>query len=815
MTYDRELKICTAGSRDALFWAPEETTWPALAERLKTPRKGTESHAAYLRMTKAQQDRLKDVGGFLGGSLKRGRRKIREVTGRDLVTLDLDAIPAGGTDGVLFSVDLLGCAACVYSTRKHDAGHPRLRVILPLKRTVTGEEYEPLARGIAGKLGIETADPTCFRPNQMMYWPNVSCDSEYVYEVYGGPALDPDAVLGEYADWRDARQWPRLPAERAGNRRSGAKLQDPAEKTGVVGAFCRRYGIARAMDELIPGVYLPTDDPERWTYAGGSTSGGAVVYEDKWLYSHHATDPCSGQEVNAWDLVRIHKFAAMDEDAAEDAPVNRLPSFAAMRELAMGLDDVKRDLLDEARSRISEDFGTAPPDGDWRLQLKMGKNGDVLGTLVNLRLICDNDPSLQAFGYDTFLGLPCVYGKLPWDPREERRPWSDADDNGAAWYAEAAYGIRDLRRIKMAVDAAMADRRRDALREYLEGLAWDGAPRAAELLIRYLKAEDTPYTRAVTRKWLAGCAARGLDPGCKFDSVLTLIGAQGAGKSLLADILGGDWYNDSIQTFTGKEAAEQLRAAWIVEIPEVDRFSGRFEASAVKQFITRRDDIYRVPFERRTTPHPRRCAFIATTNAADFLVDATGNRRWWIVRCAATQAERGEDLEQLRRDRDQVWAEAVALWRAGEPLTLDGDIFAEAGRQQESAVTEDPWQGIVEEFARRPVPADWDARKPEDRRLWWADEFGRQLAAEGLEERRKICAAEVWYEAFGRELAALDGRSSRRIMNVLRKLEGWTEIGARPTVYGRQKCFFNDGMSGLPADESHQSHRNHQSHQNY
>ena len=330
---DRTLTISVAGSRDALYWAPMTLTWAALVERLKTPMAGTESHAAYMRrMPKAQRDKLKDVGGFLGGSLKNGRRKIAAVTGRDLITLDLDTIPAGGTDDVLFDVDLLGCAACVYSTRKHDPDHPRLRVVIPLKRTATGEEYEPLALKIADRLGLTKADPTCFRPNQMMYWPNISADSVYVYEVYDKPFLDPDAILSEYADWRDATQWPRLPGAKATEHKArGAKQTDPETKSGIVGAFCRCYDIRRAMDELIPGTYAPTDDPNRYTYARGSTTGGAIVYEDKWLYSHHATDPCSGIEVNAWDLVRLHLYGDRDEGAKEGTPVNKLPSYEAMK----------------------------------------------------------------------------------------------------------------------------------------------------------------------------------------------------------------------------------------------------------------------------------------------------------------------------------------------------------------------------------------------------------------------------------------------------------------------------------------------------
>lgn len=797
---DRTLTISVGGSRKALSWAATEITWPALLERLKSPIRGKESHEAYMRMAKAQQDSLKDIGGFVGGTLRNGRRKQKNVSGRDLITLDLDTIPAGGTDAILSAVSALGCASCVYSTRKHEPARPRLRIIIPLSRTVTAEEYEPIARRIAEWLGIENCDPTTFESYRLMYWPSASADSEFIYDTNPGGFCDADDVLATYADWRNVAEWPQIPGQAPERRGAAAAQADPTEKNGIVGAFCRLYDIRRVMDELIPGAYAPTDDPDRFTYTGGSTAGGAILYDNKWLYSHHATDPASGRLVNAWDLARLHLFGDLDEDAAPDTPTHKLPSYAAMKEKALSIDEVKRALLDENRAQITEDFGTAPPDGDWRLALDLDARGGVKGSLANLRLIFDNDMSLQDIGNDRFLGQSYVYGKLPWDASGARRAWTDSDDTGAAWYAEVVYGIKDLRRIKMAVDAALERHQHDALREYLEGLAWDGVPRVDDLLIRYFKAEDTPYTRAVTRKFLVGAVARGMDPGCKFDSVLTLIGAQGTGKSLFADILGGEWYNDNIQTFTGKEASEQLRGVWIVELPEVDRFSTKFEASAVKQFITRRDDIYRVPFERRTTPHPRRCVFLASTNAPDFLTDATGNRRWWIVRCRATAEDRGEDLNGLRRDRDQVWAEAVALWRRGEPLTLDASLYAEAAAAQESALSDDPWAGMIEEFAARSVPADWDRRTPDQRRAWWADEFGQRRSADDLLPRRKLCVAEIWYELLGRDLAALEGRSSRRITFILRKLDGWVEIGSRPTVYGKQKCFSPDGQTTKTTD---------------
>ena len=790
MNYDRALTISTAGNRDALIWKPAATTWAALVERLRVPQVGTESHAAYLRMSKSQQDALKDVGGFLGGTLRRGRRKINEVTGRDLITLDLDAIPGGGTEGVLFDVDLLGCAACVYSTRKHDAGHPRLRVILPLARALNKDEYEPAARKAAEKLGIEKADPTCFRPNQMMYWPNVSADSEYVYEVYDKPMLDPDALLAEYGDWHDARQWPQLPGAKAEARPKNAKQQDPTGKEGIVGAFCRCYSITRAMDELLPGVYTPTEDPERFTYAKGSTTGGAVMYEDKWLYSHHATDPCSGIEVNAWDLVRLHKFGERDAEAKEGTPVNRLPSYAAMRDFAQGLDDVKRELL-ARQINAAEEFATPVEDDSWLSELDIDKAGKLRVTARNLALIFHNDPALKGkFSYNQFRHAVTANDALPWnDWTPCPRDWTDPDDAALRNYFDLKYGMNGNGKISDMFTQTAMEHRTDDVQDYLAGLSWDNVPRVDALLVKYLLADDTPYTRAVTRKTLVAAVARAMDPGCKFDPVLTLVGAQGIAKSMFVDILGGPWYNDSIQTFTGKEAQEQLRGSWLVEIPEVDRFSTKFDSAIVKQFITRRDDIFRESYGRRTASHPRRCIFIATTNNPEFLVDASGNRRWWLVHCHATTQKRGADMGQLQKDRDQVWAEAKALWQLGEPLKLPPELENTAAQLQESAQVDDSWRGEIVEFLEKPIPWDWAKRSVDDRLIWWAT-AGRDSTGADLVKRETVCVAEIWRECFGRDKSDLDILKSRRIGNILRTLGGWKPIGTRPAgPYGGQKTF--------------------------
>ena len=247
MENNRMLLISMAGTRKTKHWPRTELTWAEFVEKLKTPVHSTETLEEYLSYAKVKQDELKDVGGFVGGVFAGDIRKAAYVEGRDLLTLDLDNIPAGRTEDILKRVAGLGCNAAVYSTRKHCGYKPRLRVIVPLDRTATADEYEPAARKLASLIGIEFCDPTTFDVARLMYWPSCCRDSEYVCEVYDRPFCSLEGLLGMYGDWTDISQWPQVPGTDAVERRRLAKQENPTEKKGIIGAFCRTYSITQAM----------------------------------------------------------------------------------------------------------------------------------------------------------------------------------------------------------------------------------------------------------------------------------------------------------------------------------------------------------------------------------------------------------------------------------------------------------------------------------------------------------------------------------------------------------------------------------------
>ena len=185
MRDEKNITITTGGSRISKSWVSALWSWKDFQHRaLTSPARSPETLSDYMKLPKSEQDQLKDVGGFVGGELKRspGPRTIANIKNRTLVTLDLDNIPAHGVEKELDMVRALGVCALVYSTRKHRERAPRLRIVMPLAEPCTPEEYEPIARNIAGKLGIDQCDPTTFELNRLMFWPTLSADSEFISE---------------------------------------------------------------------------------------------------------------------------------------------------------------------------------------------------------------------------------------------------------------------------------------------------------------------------------------------------------------------------------------------------------------------------------------------------------------------------------------------------------------------------------------------------------------------------------------------------------------------------------------------------------
>lgn len=790
---DRKIIISAAGSRKATYWPAQTTYWSELVEKLRTPMRGTESLSEYLRLPKSKQDELKDVGGFVAGALKENRRKGSNVLTREVITLDLDNIQPGGTKDVLRRIEGLGCAYAVYSTRKHEESKPRLRVLMPLNRAATADEYEPIARKLAQIIGIEICDPTTFEASRLMYWPSCCVDSNYAYFYGDKPFLDADGMLSMYRDWRNVSEWPEVPGVQQSHAKLAAKQGNPIEKTGIVGAFCKIYDVYKAMEVFLPGIYIPCNDGSgRYTFSGGSTAGGAVVYDNgNFIYSHHSTDPAGGKLCNAFDLVRLHKFNELDDDAKADTPVNKLLSYIAMCELAVKDTYVAAVINQERYEKATQDF-TVPPEkeetANWISKLQVSPTtGTPARTIDNVLIILENDPLLKGkIAYDEFANRSAVLGALPWDGREIRRQWGDKDEAGLIHYLEHVHRITlGDKRISYATSLCAFKHSFDDVKKYLTSLEWDGIKRLDTLLIDYLGARDTAYTRAVIRKSLCAAVARIMTPGCKYDYVPIFAGKPGLGKSTFLKILGKSWYSESLEAFEGKEAAELIQGTWINELGELKGFN-KYEANSIKQFISRTEDIFRKPFGHNTERYPRRCVFFGTSNDSEFLKDITGNRRFWPVDVGIIPTRKSV-WDDLQAEVDQIWAEAFCRWQLGEQLYLTGEIEQEALVEQESHRESDAREGIILEFAGRPMPVDWEKRSMYERKLYWSGEFERNTCE--TKERDRICALEVWVECLGNDIRFVKQTDTRNINSILKKLLGWESCREKFGCYGNQRGF--------------------------
>ena len=779
---DRQIRISTGTSRKAVTWAEQKLFWSEFVAGLAKPVRTTETFSEYKALPKAKQDELKDIGGFVGGTLIDGKRRNDNAGVRDLVTLDADSIEPGGTARILTALTSLGCAYAVYSTRKHEGAAPRLRIIFPLDRSCSSDEYEPIARKLASYIDMNIFDPTTFETVRLMYWPGCSSDSEFVFVYEDKPFVSADGILAMYHDWHSVSEWPEVPGAAKIRDRSAKKQGDPLEKKGVVGAFCRHYTIEQAMEAFIPGEYSPCNDPDRFTYTGGSTVGGAVVYDDKFIYSHHATDPCSGKLCNAFDMVRLHLFGEDDTDAMPDTPVTNLPSYKHMCEFAVGIPEIANERLQERYRQAAEAFSgdtgtdvTIPDDYSWMNKLKVNpQTCKPLSTILNVQLILENDAKLREHMYlDEFKNRVIVVSPLPWDVFEypyQTREWTDSDDAGLRNYMEATYMITGKERILDGFTICMNTHRKNKLKDYFKSLKWDGTARVDRLLIDYFGAEDNAFSRESIRKCLMAAVARVLYPGCKFDNMLILSGRQGIGKSTFFSLLGKEWYSDSLSTFEGKDAAELLQGFWIVEAGELTGLN-RSEMNDVKQFLSKREDIYREPYGRRTSSYPRRCIIVGTTNDKEFLKDVTGNRRFWPIDLEVQKPVKNI-FKELPSEVDQIWAECLFYVSQGENLLLSEEALKLAEESQGRHREVNPKEGLILEFLDRPITKDWYRKDINERRDLMISDF---KVPEGQEcYRDRVCAAEIYAECFKNfNIGIMKRLESMEINNILKGLPGW------------------------------------------
>lgn len=337
------MSIAYGRSSNAKLWKNSVTTWDDLCAKLKTTVRTRETVAEYKAMTKTDKASVKDKGGFVGGYLKDGRRLVQNVEYRSLLTLDADKAQPGFIDRFVRECEY---AAVIYTTHGHTPDAPRVRIILPFEEDITPDCYAAVARYFTAMWGIDQFDECSYRINQLMYWPTTPSDGEYICKVVNKPFLNAMEFLDAYPDWRDCSKLPISSKEKEIKTHDGKKQEDPLAKNGIVGVFCRTYTIQDTISKFLSDIYAPSAMEGRYDYIAGEGTAGVVVYDDKFAYSHHATDPAGGKLLNAFDLVRLHRFGNEDEKT----------SFLKMCELAENDELVKEVLNKEKLEQAQKDF---------------------------------------------------------------------------------------------------------------------------------------------------------------------------------------------------------------------------------------------------------------------------------------------------------------------------------------------------------------------------------------------------------------------------------------------------------------------------
>lgn len=814
-------KISTGKSRTTKVWTVEEMSWLDLRNRFATPTVTRETAAEYAAMSKEERGDIKDVGGLVGGPLKNGVRKKGMIEYRSLITIDYDAFSRKQLDALKKILE--GCRWVIHSTHSHTNEDWRVRIVLPLDRKTAPEEAEAAARRIAWEIGTDGIDRSTFEAERLMYWPSRSVDGPYLFEEgdINGRDVSPDEWLACYDDWTDMAEWPKMPGDpdpdkleakkgesdyeafvRQMNGGRGMKVEDPMQKEGIIGAWCRSHPMRDLLDCELADVYKRAGK-NRYTYMFGKASKGAILFDDRWLFSFHSTDPAGGHSQNAWDLYRIHRFGHLDVAARRGG---KLPSVKAMEEFAAKDPATLSLMRKEAHEKAQRAFegieivegDSADPDA-W-LSLLERKKGKVENTLPNYEIIIANDPELKdKIQYNIFSGLMEIKGRLPWT--SHTKFFNDREMANMQSYIARNYdGICHTGHLNTGLISALNEKAYHPVKIYFNSLKWDGKQRLERLIIDVLGAEDTEINRILTKMTFVAAVTRIFNPGTKFDTCLILYGPEGCGKSTLFSLMGGEWFTDSIRDFDSKDAFQTIQGNMIIELGELSVFD-RSSTERIKQVLSSDTDKFRPAYARCDEVRPRECIFVGTTNQEKCLRGFTGNRRFPII--TVNPSLRKPELPWVRgyveENRDQLWAEAVELFRQGFPLHLSPEMDLAVREQSErhNFDLDNPDYELVDEFLNRDLPEGWEQYSMTDRREWLNG--SKAFAAIGKEPRTRVCMKEILSECFGlspkdaayrnksRDLARYmdsrkdwEKRDSIRFNGYLGRQRGWVRKGAEP-----------------------------------
>ena len=764
--------------RDA-HWRNEFVTWDGILEWVKKPAKRKEC-GNYIFAT---LERTTKVHAGADEACTDVHRDNRSVSRRSaILALDIDN-PDDGFDLVVESV-LDGYTYAMHTTHSSTPSEPRYRLLVAADRDMDPDEYVEATQALAARIGKDQFDTGSFQAARFMFKPATRKPEWYDYWIGEGVEMEVDDLLVEYD--RDLGDIP-MP-------KPGKNKRDPFELEDPIGAFNRAY---EDLDALIDEYDLPYDkeSDDRYSLRGSSAEAGfgPVSGAPGLFYSHHAGDPAYGKTCSAFDLVRLHHFGELDEVAKPGTPVNKLPSHLEM--LAVASRD--RLVVGEIFNQMTADFGDFdgededPEDHAWRAGLRLTRQGRFDDVVANWDLIREHDPVLNSLYFNMLSMSPEVRGRLPWrEVTSLTRTFDGMDHAELRDYIERRYQFRPSKeQVDHLVVTAASRNRMSPVKDYLDSLVWDGKPRMETCLPG---AADNRYNRLVARKVLTAAVARVYEPGFKWDHTLVLQGGEGLGKSTWIERLANvgtverRTFHYTLGALNSKDTLLAMHMSWLVVADEGHSLR-KADNDALKEFLTRTHDVFRMPYDRDTVVHPRQCVIWSTTNDETFLRRQEGNRRFLMVRCLEKF-----DIDAMTPEFvDQIWAEAVMAYQMGEQLYLTDEEAALASLERDPFLEEDSNAGVIENFLDTKVPDDWWDKSPEVRMQWMADKnLGFETEGEMVQDR--TCSRQLWHEALGQRI------TPRRVdlLDVVASLRslGWTSVGTQHFPgYGTQTVFERKG----------------------
>lgn len=413
--------------------------------------------------------------------------------------------------------------------------------------------------------------------------------------------------------------------------------------------------------------------------------------------------------------------------------------------------------LDKADKLLAAQYTREYARENARIPLQFDGRGRPLVTIENFLMILRND---EQFRNIKFNELSYKYEQLV---NGEYVEWKNVDDSRARAYIESTYCLHHEKKLDDAMRIVFDEHRYHPVKELIESIKWDGKPRLRNLFIKWLKCEDSDYTREVTRLVFAGGIHRVYNPGCKFDDVCVLVGTkQGEGKSTFVQWLAmEDRFFTVVKNIEKKDDLEALQGKWICELSELMAVTRAQDVESVKSFITTQIDRYRMSYDKRTEDYPRQCVFVGTTNKQQFLTDKTGNRRWYPLKVHSVGYDLYDHKAEIQEEIAQCWAEAKAMYDKGELLPFASrDVLEQIKENQTDAVEDDYRVGLIKKY---------------------------------LHDRERVCILELWQNALGYEYAKPSRKDSNDIVLIMQNIEGWERMqkSERSEKYGVQRFWRN------------------------